>query len=271
LLSANQFRDILVGTASFSGTSRLIAILQKRVPGITYTSNDIKGTGKLVAGPLTFFYNQLSSGADQEWEYATGQVGQDLAVTYLTISAPTARQLPGGGNKVVTLAITPDGIVTETPIAGVLPQPTALMTRGVMSADKMTIVGTATDTSGAFVLRIIQFIHPPSVALTPSTYTLADLAGSYGFHDLANGAAPLWAYGGLVINPSGAASFTAYSDSSGSATLPGAFSLSLDQQGILTNSADPSFNGKLSYFKDMVVATRTVSPGVYSLGIDLKR
>lgn len=271
VLSNGQYRDMLVGTASKGVGSRMIAVMQKRVPGITYTSNDIKGTGKSVAGPLSFVYHQLSSGIDQEWEYATGQVGQDQGVTYLSITAPSPPPLPGAGNKVVTLSITADGIVTETPIAGALPQPTALITWGVMSADKMTIVGTATDASGAFVLRVIQFIHPPSIPLTSSVYTLGNLAGSYGIHSLVNGTPPLWAYGSLYITTSGALDYAAYIDSGGNTALPAPLGLSLDQQGTLTNAADPSYNGQLSYFGDMFVATRTDAPGVYSLSIALKR
>jgi hypothetical protein len=272
ILSANQYRDMLVGTVSFGGvTSPMIVILQKRVPGITYSSSDIKGTGQLVAGPLPFVYHQLASGADHEWEYATGQVGQDQTVKYLSIDAPTPPPLPGAGNKVVTLSITSDGIVTETANAGVLPQPTALITWGVMSVDKMTIVGTATATSGAFILRIIHFIHPPSIALTSSIYTLGNLAGPYDFHVLVNGTTPLWAYGSLAIDVSGAATYATYLDSSGSTALPGDFTLSIDQQGTLTISGDTSYNGQLSYFNDMFVATRTDSPGVYSLNIALKR
>jgi hypothetical protein len=272
VLSANQYKDMLVGTASFGGTSPMLAILQKRVPGITYSSSDIKGTGKLVAGPLTFVYHQLSSGGDQEWEYAAGQIGQDQAITYSSINAPSAPVLPGGsGNKAVTLAITADGIISETPIAGALPQPTALLTWGVMSADKMTIIGTATNTSGAYVLRVIQFIHPPSISLTPSTYVLSDLAAHYSFHNLNSGASPLWAYGNLAIDGSGTAAFSSYQDQGGSTVLPAPDALSLDQQGALTISGNSSYNGQLSYFDDMMVATRTNAPGVYSLSIALKR
>ncbi len=270
-LSNNQYRDLLVGTASSGGTSPMIVILQKRVPGVTYSNSDIKGTGQTVAGPLPFVYHQLSSGANREWEYAAGQIGQDQAAKYVSINAPTARQLPGGGNKVVTLSITSDGIVKETPVAGALPQPTALITWGVMSADKMTIVGTATDTSGAFILRMIQFIHPPSIPLTSSIYTMVNLAGPYGFHDLVNGTPPLWAHGSLEIDPSGAATYASYLDSSGSTTFPGAFNLALNQQGSLTISGNTSYNGQMSYFSDLFVATSTDTPGVYRLDIALKR
>jgi len=270
-LSNNQFKDILVGSASAGGASPMIAILQKQVTGISFSASDIKGTGQAVAGPLIFVYHQLSSGVNQEWEYASGQIGSDQKVTYSSIKAPTPRQLPGGVSKVVTLAITSQGIVTETAIAGISPQPAALLKQGIMSADKMMIVGTATDAQGAFILRIMQFIHPPSIALTPSTYSLGDLAGSYNSHKLINGATPLWAYGYLSIDASGAATYASYLDSSGNSALPGAFVLAMDQQGVLTNAADQSYHGKLSFFKDMFVSTGTGPTGEYSLGIALKR
>jgi hypothetical protein len=270
-LSAGQYRDLLVGTASTGTTSQLLVILQKRVPGITYTVSDIRGTGRLVAGPLSFVYHQLASGAHSAWEYATGQIGQDQAVTYLSIDSPTSPPLPGGGGKVTAMAITADGIVTETPVAGVLPQPAALLSWGVMSADKLTVVGTATDSDGGYVLRVVQFVHPPAIPLTPTTYTLGNLAGAYGFHDLVNGGSPLWAQGDLDIDPSGTAAYAAYNDSSGNSALPSPLALSLDQQGMVQQPGEPSFNGQLSYFTDLMVATETDASGAYSLGIYLKR
>jgi hypothetical protein len=270
-LANGQYRDLLVATATPVTGSQMQIVLQKRVPGITYTVSDIRGTGRLVAGPLLFVYHQLASGSRTEWEHAAGQVGQDQAVTFNDIAAPSSPILPGGGSKVTSLAITADGVVTETPIAGVLPQPTALLSWGVMSADKMTVVGTATDSSGAFVLRIIQFIHPPAIPLTPATYTLENLSGTYSFHALENGVTPLWTYGELGVDPSGATSYTAYSDSNGSSAFPAPLSLSLDQQGTVLQPADPSYNGQLSYFGDLMVATETSSPGAYKLGISLKR
>jgi hypothetical protein len=160
--------------------------------------------------------------------------------------------LPGGSNnKVVTLAITADGIISKTPIAGALPQPTALLTWGVMSADKMTIIGTAPNTSGAYVLRVIQFIHPPSISLPPSTYVLSNLVGPYSYQNLNSGASSQWAYGNLAIDGSVTAVFSAYQDMGGSTILPASDALSMDQQGTLTISGNSSYNGKLSYFDDI--------------------
>lgn len=270
-LSANLHKDMLVGTASLGGASRMMAVLQKSVLGITFSAADIKGTGRLVAGPLPYVYHQLSSGAVSGWEYAGCEVGQDQNVTYLSLNAPTPRQLPGGGSKVVSLSITADGVVTESPNAGVVPQPAALVTQGIMSADKMTIVGTATDIHGAYLLRIVQIVHPPAVQLTSSSYALTDLAGSYGFHALTGGADPLWAYGTQTIDASGSAAFTAYRDAGGTAPLPGPTTLVLDQSGMLTKASVPSYNGRLSYFNDLIVATETDAAGVNRLSIAVKR
>ena len=271
VLSADLNNDLLVGTASAGGGSPMMVILQKSVPGITFSAADIKGTGKLVAGPLSLVYHQLSSGALSQWEYASCQVGQDQEVTYLSLDNPSAARLPGGGGKVVSLSITAGGIVSETPVAGVLPQPAALITQGVMSADKMTIVGTATDINGAFILRVVQLVHPPSILLTSSSYAQADLAGSYGINGLTAGVSPLWNYGSLSVASSGAAAYNGYRDASGSATLPGPFTLAMDAQGALSDPADPSYSGQFSYLNDMVVATKTDALGVDSLSIALKR
>lgn len=170
-----------------------------------------------------------------------------------------------------TLAITSGGIVTETPISGVLPQPTALLNHGVMSADKMMVAGTMTDANGAFVLRVIQMTHPPSVALTSSNYTMAALPGSYSIHTLVNGSNPLWAYGTLAVDAAGAVSFSSYLNSSAGSTPPAGLALSMDAQGTLTNTADPSYNGKLSYFGDIIISTRIDSTGGSAFDIALKR
>ncbi len=270
-LSANLFKDTLVGIAASGAGSRLMAILQKQVSGVTFSSADIKGTGKLVAGPLTFVYHQIASGANQEWEYAAGQIGQDQSATYASVKAPTARQLPAAGGKATSWSITADGIVTETPIAGVQPQPAALLSHGVMSADKMTVVGAMTDANGAFVLRIVQMIHPPSTLLTATSYLPGDLLGSYGVNSLVSGANPLWAYGVMNVDAAGQAGFSSYLNSNSVLTAPVAFTLAVDQQGALTDAADASYNGKLSFSKDLLVSTRTDAAGGSALDISLKK
>lgn len=269
-LSANLYRDLLVGTAS-TGTSRMLVILQKSVPGIVFNATDIQGTGQQGAGPLPMVYHQLSSGAVSEWEHASCQVGRDQAETYISIGAVTPKALPGAGGKVVGLTLTADGIVSETPKAGVLPQPAALLSNAVMSADKMTIVGTATDARGAYLLRVIQFAHPPTVALTSTSYLLADLAGSYRVEALIGGATPAWSDATQTIGAAGNVAFGSFLDSNGSTALPAPFALALDQQGLLNTAADPTYHGQYAYFKDLLVGTGTDASGTSTLSIALKQ
>lgn len=141
-----------------------------------------------------------------------------------------------------------------------------------MSADKSVIIGTATDMSSGtprYILRIYQLVT--ITANDHNTFTQADLAGTYGFHKLRVATPPLSATGNITIDAIGTVAFSSYTDSNGSTMSPAAFSIAMDAAGNLANGADSSFMGKLSYFKDMFVATRTDSPGVYSLDIALRR
>ena len=263
-------RKMIVGNASPDGASQLLAILQKQVPGITFSnSGDIQGFGNTGGGGRRFIYNQISSGSNQEWEFAAGQIGRDQKIEYTTFTAPSNPVKPGA--KASILNIDGDGIVTES-LAGALPQPAAVIDRGVMSADKSVIIGTATDTSRpypGYILRIYQLIN--ITANDPNTFTLADLAGTYNLQKLTGGASTLSASGTIAINAAGAVAFSSYADSNGSTALPVDFSLSMDAGGSLINPADPSLLGKLAYFKEMFVVTGTDSPRTYSLSIALKQ
>ncbi len=263
-------RKMIVGNASPEGASQLLAILQKQVPGITFSnSGDIQGFGNTGGGGRRFIYNQISSGSNPEWEFAAGQIGRDQKIEYTTFSAPSNPARPGA--KASILNIDGDGIVTEG-LTGTLPQPAAVMDRGVMSADKSVIIGTATDTSGPsprYILRIYQLIN--ITANDPNTFTLIDLAGTYNLQKLLGGASTLSASGTIAISTTGAAAFSSYADSNGSTALPADFSFAMDASGSLINPSDSSVLGKLSYFKDMFIVTGTDFLGAYSLSIALKQ
>lgn len=264
--------NMVVGTAFTGSASPLIAILQKQVSGVTFSDNDLKGFGNAGGGARRFVYNQISNGSLQEWEYAVGQIGSDQAVQYTSFLAPSNPATPG--KKASKLTITSDGIVTES-LTGATPQPAVLMDRGVMSADKSVIVATATDTSGATpkpILRIYQMVN--ITTNDGNSLTLDDLKGSYACNALAVGSGPLSARGSLQIDGSGATAFSSWLDSAGSSALPAGFTLSIDTvdplTGILSTAADSTFHGKLSYYKDMLVFTRSESNGRYGFFMGLK-
>lgn len=268
VLAAN--RKMIIGNSSPDGTSQSLAILQKQVPGVTFSNaGDLQGFGNTGGGSRRFIYHQLSSGSNHEWEFAAGQIGRDQKIQYTTLSAPSNPATPG--EKASILNITSDGIVTESRTTAA-PQPAAVIDRGVMSADKSVIVGTATDSSGTtprYILRIYQLVN--IIANDPNTFTATDLAGTYDFRALLGGTGTLSSSGTVTINGSGSVAYSSYTDSNGGVTLPADFSLAVDATGNLVNATDLSLLGKLSYFKDMFFMNRTDYSGAYSLIIALKR
>ncbi|MFA7404948.1 MAG: fibronectin type III domain-containing protein [Pelobacteraceae bacterium] len=268
VMAAN--RKMIVGNSSPDGTSQSLVILQKQVPGITFSNaGDLQGFGNTGGGGRRFVYHQLSSGFNQEWEAAAGQIGRDLSIKYTSVNAPSNHALPG--DKASMVNISTDGIVTESRTT-VLPQPAAVIDKGIMSADKSVIIGTATDSSGAsprYILRIYQLIT--MIANDSNSFTAADLAGTYDLLTLTGGTSTLSSNGDITINAFGSVAFSSYTDSSGAGNLPPDFTLAADASGNLTNAADASLLGKFSYFKEMFVMTKTDSSGACSLSIALKR
>jgi hypothetical protein len=263
-------RNMIVGTSSLDAASPMFIILQKHSPLVTFSdAGDIKGFGKTAGGSRRFAYNQISSGSTQEWEFAEGQIGQDMSIQYSTFTIPSGPTTPPG-NKATTLSVNSDGIVKETGGSGT-PQPSVLITAGNMSDDKSVIVTVATDNSGSspkYILRIYQMEN--IVSGDPNTFSLSDLTGTYGLQQLVVDTSTLWASGVMSVNSSGSAVFSAFTDSNGNSASPAGISMGITTDGILSNAADTTFNGKLSYFKDMLVFTRTESSGAYGLSIGLR-
>lgn len=267
LLSVN--RTLLAATSSLQSGAPLLLVLQKRVQGVTYSAADIAGTGRTPpgTGPLPLAYQQISVGSKEEWEYAVGQAGKDRQIKYSMFLSPSGAIQPG--DKASILSITADGIVTEA-VTGVVPAPAVVLPYATMSADKTLIVGTATDASSGsprYVLRLVQITQLPGVPLI--RYLLSDLAGDYGLHSFV--ATPAWAYGTLSTSVAGLSVFSSYMDSGGGSTLPAPETFSVTGNGMITSADDSSIHGTLSYFKDLMVLTRTESTGKSSLSLLLKR
>lgn len=261
-------KTLLAATSSLNNSVPILLVMQKRVPGVTYSDADIAGTGSTPpgTGPLPLAYQQISVGSGEEWEYAVGQAGKDRQVKYSTFLSPSGAIKPG--DKASLLSITPDGIVTETP-TGVLPAPTVVLPHATMSSDKTLMVGTATDMRGGnprYVLRLVRITQLPGIPLID--YQTGDLAGEYSLLRFVT--SPMWAYGALSMNASGLCAFSSYADGGGS-TLPADETFAITGNGALTSASDATVHGTLSYFKDMVVMTRTEAGGKSSLSILLKR
>lgn len=262
-------RKIIVGSMVTATGAHRFFVLQKHDPSVTFsTAADISGFNSAGGGARRFSYSQLSSGSVREWEYAVGQIGSTPDVQYSTfLTAQSVPVIPS--SKATRLAITSDGIVSETNSTGAT-KPTVLIPAGVMSDDKSLIVATATDSvdTGKYVLRIYCMIN--IVPLDTNTFALSDLAGTYSIESLIVGTSILSASGIFTSDGAGEVSFVSYQDSNDNTTLPTGFTLGITSDGILSVVADPTFHGKLAYNKDIAVTTRTEAAGLYSLSIALK-
>lgn len=289
-IAGNLYRDLVVltspplGPPPVGGTgSPMIVILQKQVPNITFDPvRDLQG--QLGGGPgfseRSFIYNQLTldtAGVFTGWEFALGRINSHKSIEYSISSADNRSNIFTNWNfrKSVSdnasfVTITSDGIFTESlqpgvPSAAVPIIPTVVIDRGVMSADKTLIVGTATDNSGAspkYVLRIYQIVNINIVTdltdpLSQShTFSQADLAGTYNFVN---------ALPGRYTKPTGSISI----DSSG-VVSPDGITLLMDvspdpgtgiildpRDGVISSTTNIYYHGKLSYYSDIIVSTRT--------------
>jgi hypothetical protein len=308
-LSNDANRDMLVGTAQWRGTSSLIAVLQKQVSSVTFGNGDITGVGGN-SGPKFFVYNQISSGAVQEWEFAVAKLDQSSGVKLIAFdssdhststfpSVPTFSSVFTAATSSVFSINPSTGTVTETLEGGANPQPEGcsqqgICFQGIMSADKTVIVGTFTDSRyEKYCLRIYQIINPqPGDYANPPTY---DLSKPYNTQKLGVGSTVLSAQGTMQLNettPSsgmGTVSFSSYSDSVGGGLPADSYfaftaitwnsnkTISAPLGAILTDPgngsypADPTFYGKVSYYSDLVVSTRTEQGGARSLTIGIQQ
>jgi hypothetical protein len=301
-------RNVIVAAAA-SGDSASIAVLLKHDPGVTFTPSaegvpgDIGGFGggqnANGGGARKFAYSEITAGAaPQEWGFAEGQIGRNFpsAIQYTGQQVPLEYLVASSSNparptdKVTTFALTTDGLVTESINQTLLDaQPTAtlpdfVLSEGYMSDDKSLIVGVGTTREGTptrYVLRIYQIMNMSGDDM--HTFAMSDLAGSYVFEKIAVGASPAAASGAIQIADTGAATFSDYADSQGAGT-PADLALQLVMPeaseppagshpgfyGTFTDAGDPTLHGKESYFKDVLVFTRTDPSGASSLTIALK-
>ncbi len=286
-------RNIIVATSSATDGTQSMAILLKHDPNkvdFTDASSLLGFGGGGGTGSRRFVYAQLSTGASEHnWEFAEIQIGrtaparpqytasdETVQLPFLSSSAPTRP-----GDRTTTLSTTGDGVVTESlsGLAGTAPE--FMVARGHISEgqdDRSIIVGVGTATGGAsprYMMRIYQVINFSNA--DTNTFGLTDLSGTYRFRKLVSAATPLSASGTMQIDAAGGATFSSYADSNGSTAAPAGLALAISDptlnanhfNGVITDGSDPTLHGKQSYFKDVIVMTRTESSG-QSLLVGLK-
>ncbi|OFX19916.1 MAG: hypothetical protein A2V77_09875 [Anaeromyxobacter sp. RBG_16_69_14] len=285
-------RNIIVATSSATDGTQSMAILLKHDPNkadFTDASSLLGFGGGGGTGSRRFVYAQLSTGASHDWEFAEIQIGRRAPPQPQYTASDGTVQLPfrasgsatRPGEKTTTLSITGDGVVTESlsGLAGTAPE--FMVARGYISEgqdDRSIIVGVGTAIGGAsprYMMRIYQVINFSNP--DTNSFGLTDLSGTYSFRKLVSAATPVSASGTIQIDAAGGATFSFFTDSTGTTAAPADLALSISDlplnannfNGVITDGSDATLHGKESYFKDVIVMTRTESSG-QSLLVGLK-
>ncbi|MRR07083.1 MAG: fibronectin type III domain-containing protein [Deltaproteobacteria bacterium] len=258
VMSSNK--ELIIGTDTIAGfvpetEVQVIRIMQKAPDWGTmeesFSANDLTN--------IPFVFHQLASGAEQNWVRGIGATNDSGQVTITSITDSVDPTVPGElpDANYDTLSINPStGVVSSTFDTSF---------KGVMTLDKKMIIGTTKDMMGTFQLRVIL--------VSGQTFTMGDLAGVYKFASIFDGDSALWQYGTVAINSSGVTDFLEYLDSTGDATLPPSATLSMNASGTITNAADSTFLGNLSFNKELMVSTFTagdVDSELYGLSLAVK-
>jgi hypothetical protein len=237
-LSSNK--NFIAGRQHSVSTSHPgLLIAQKKVTGTVYANADVRSKN--------FVFHQLNVGSSNKWQYGAGHTSSTGAINISSETDPSGTDTPGDIGA--TISVDNNGVVSMNDNT----------TWGFLSADKRTIIGTATEGT-SYYMKIIQLIDGQS-----SSY-MRIVGGYYGYM-LATGTAPapFWAYQ-LIDLSGGVMSSWTWDCSNAAVTPPGTKTISVSLSGAVT-STNSDFNGQLSYDQKFMVGTETFDAGVFALDV----
>ena len=238
-------KQLVIGKRGSAGSSSAALRVYRKRTGTAFSNTDLVN--------IPFAFHQLNSGLDNSWFYGVGSTNGSRQLTVTSGVGPGGPDTPPPPNF-DTMSVSSAGIAT-------LANDTSFY--GLMTDDKkviFTIDGGIN--SGDYSLIVIT--------VTGQTYTQADYAGTYNFFAIRNNVPnPGWSYGVSSIDAAGNGTYLSYTDSAGGAT-PGPFTRLLLPSGVVTDPADATAHGQMSYNKDLAVRTNTSAAGRYGIVIGFK-
>lgn len=232
-------KHLIIATLNLGSTDKGIRVLRKRT-GTTFSNADLVN--------ISFVSHSLFSGTNNTWEWDVGTTDSSRNITLSSFTDPSGTG--GPISNIGVISVNSDGIVTFSSDPSFY---------GFMTDDKKVFFSVNTADVGIYSFMVSQ--------LTGQTYTQSDLAGTYNFNSIRN-SPPSWSYGTYSVNATGTLTYLTYTDSAGGAT-PANSSRVLSASGVVTDPADVTYHGQLSYNKDISVRTNT-SAGRYGLAIGFK-
>ncbi|MEI6696825.1 MAG: hypothetical protein WCO13_12225 [Bacteroidota bacterium] len=236
-------KKLMVGTTKRSNSYTLI-IDQKTIAGTTYHTSDLQGTWQthcLVAGGNWIGWIHAVSVIDNAGNCTTSTI----------VKSDGSSASSSGGTSIVSSS----GVVTINGVPSY---------NGFLSADKTLMASTMTDGGGGGNLSIAQKVF------VGTTYSKADLKGTWQLHDILVGSENWTEHGIMTIDANGNGTISnMVIDNGGTFNNPGTIALSISLDGIITFGTD--FHGFLSADKKLLIATKGDDSGLASSLVVLQK
>ena len=240
-MSSNK--QLVFGTEDWGGTDNTatLRVIRKRT-GTVFSNADLANK--------TMTMHILHSGTDNAWFYGAGATDGTRLFTF-------------------TSAVQSSGPVPPEPVgvfsvnsAGIVTTPGGATWYGLMTDDRKVIFFIDSNDVGGYSFGVIT--------VTGQTYTQSDYAWTWNFATIRNNVPnPYWAHGVTPIDAAGTGTYLSYTDINGAPT-PAGFTRLLSASGVVTDPADATSHGQMSYNKDLVVRTNTSASGRFGMTLGFK-
>ena len=257
---AQGFFLFTIGSGFVPDTNTLDFVVHNGVPGgdnptglrveLSGTANVAPGQGanySLADLTGTWHVNKLGSGPAPYWLRGTSNNNPDGTYTWSYTKSDGS-----SGNGSGTLFISEDGVITE---AGA----PSLQCR--MDPGKTVAVCTSTANDGTALLSVN--------VKKGSSYSLADLTGTWHVSQLGLGPTPYWLRGTSIHNPDGTYTWS-YTRSNGSSGN-GSGTLFISEDGVITEAGDPGLQCGMDSGKTIAACTYTAGDGTTVLAVNVKQ
>jgi hypothetical protein len=235
-----------VGTRDASTHTVQMTIARKRT-GTVFTNADLAS--------ILFSFHALASGADNNWVYGAGSFNASRQITITSLTPPPGYLGIVPPENFDTCSVSPEGIVTFT---------NDNTFYGFMTDDKKAIF-TIREDVGDNINWIFVFM------VDGQTFSQPDHDGIFSWASLRNFVPnPGWDHGVIDIDASGNGSYLSYEDSLGGGPSPSTFVRNLSSTGVITDPADATYHGQMSYNKDITIRTNTTGTRDYGLAISIR-
>jgi hypothetical protein len=196
----------------------------------------------------------VAAGNTIGWRRGDATIDAAGAVTFTSTLDSTGGTTPP---PPATLSVDGDGVVT-----GTLASVTAF--RGQLSRGKDLLIATSSQGGPSVGLRVWQKVP------AGTTWSQADLAGEWSYHEVFTGGGDGWEHGVASVNALGGLSLSNRIGMGGPLPdVPGLGTLSIDASGRVTLDANPSWGAFMSPDKSRLVAVQTIDPVNHVYGLNV--